>query len=73
MTPDIMTKLGAAFRFEEVETKIQVTSKDKEGNPIGMVVFYLDSRAIQKRLDEVLGHFNWKNQYLTWQNNAQLC
>ena len=73
MTPDIMNKLSASFRFEEVETKVQVNSKDSAGNPIGMVVFYLDSRAIQKRLDEVLGHFNWKNQYLTWQNNAQLC
>ena len=70
MNQEIFKLLGKPFPFEEVEVKVQVTSKD---NGTGMVVFYLDSRTIQKRLDEVLGHFNWKNQYLTWQNNAQLC
>jgi len=36
-------------------------------------VFYVDSRAIQKRLDNVLGPLNWKNQYVAWHGNAQLC
>ncbi|MCL2047398.1 MAG: hypothetical protein FWG87_01610 [Defluviitaleaceae bacterium] len=70
MNQEVISKLRAPFPFEAVEAKIQVTSKE---NGTGMAVFYLDSRAIQNRLDEVLGHFNWKNQYLAWQNNAQLC
>jgi len=71
MDINVIKNLGAPFPFESVEAKIQVASKDNSGK--GMAVFYLDSRAIQNRLDEVLGYFNWKNQYLTWQNNAQLC
>jgi len=70
MNQEILNKLSAPFPFEDVAVKIQVTTKEKDK---GMVVFYLDSRTIQKRLDEVLGHFNWKNQYLTWKDNAQLC
>ena len=74
MTQDLINKLSAPFPFEAVEAKIQVNGTDKNtGAATGMVVFYVDSRTIQNRLDEVLGHFNWKNQYLTWQNNAQLC
>jgi hypothetical protein len=37
------------------------------------VVAYIDSRAIQNRLDEVVGAFNWKNTFSPWQNNAQIC
>ena len=58
--------LSRPFLFEEVEAKVQVTSKDNSKGMRGMVVFYLDSRTIQKRLDEVLGHLNWKNQYSIW-------
>jgi hypothetical protein len=38
-----------------------------------MAVPYLDSRAIQKRLDEAAGPFNWKNEYQNWQEKAQIC
>jgi len=72
MNKDIMAKLGAAFPFEEIEFKLQVTPKDNNATT-GMAVFFLDARTIQKRLDEVLGQFNWKNQFSTWHNNAQLC
>ena len=66
MIKDIIFELGAPFQFEEVEAKVQVTSKDNSKGLRGMVVFYLDSRTIQKRLDDVLGHLNWKNQYSMW-------
>jgi hypothetical protein len=38
-----------------------------------MAVAYIDSRAIQNRLDEVMGAFNWMNTFSPWQNNAQIC
>ena len=65
MSENIFLDLGAAFPFDEVSAKLQVTLADKM---IGMVVFYLDSRIIQKRLDNLIGHQNWKNQYVTWQD-----
>ena len=63
-------RLHDPFSFKDVEWKIQFTSQDKTK---GMAVAYLNSRAIQARLDEVIGASNWKNSYVPWQNNAQLC
>jgi len=70
MNQEIIKLLLAPFSFEEVKAKIQVYSNDKTK---GMAVFYLDSRAIQKRLDETVGTYKWANQYSPWQNNAQIC
>lgn len=70
MMQEIMDKLGKSFPFESVEAKVQVTSQDKKS---GMVVFYLDARAIQQRLDEVVGMFNWSNHYSSWHDNSQIC
>jgi hypothetical protein len=58
------------FSFKDVEWKIQFTAQDKT---TGLAVPYLNRCAIQTRLDEVIGASNWKNAYLPWQNNAQLC
>jgi len=62
--------LGAQFPFNEVKAKIQVTNKDKSK---GMVVFYVDSRAIHKRLDDAVGMYNWSNHFTAWKDNAQIC
>ena len=70
MNQNIINKLGTPFPFEAVGAKIQVTNSEKTK---GMAVFYLDSRSIQKRLDEIVGAFNWSNHYSSWQNNSQIC
>jgi len=67
---EIIRQLKAPFPFEEVEAKIQVTSNDKTK---GMAVFYLDARAVQERLDSVLGMFGWRNEYILWQGKSQIC
>lgn len=38
-----------------------------------MAVAYMNARAVQKRLDEVVGAFNWKNVYSLWHDNSQIC
>lgn len=70
MNQDYMNRLREPFAFKDVEWKVQVTTQDKTR---GMAVAYIDSRAIQNRLDEVVGAFNWKNSFAPWQNNAQIC
>ena len=65
-----LQKLKDPFPWDEVEAKIQYTNKEKTK---GFAVFYIQTRAIQKRLDEVCGAFNWKNEFHAWQNNSQLC
>jgi hypothetical protein len=67
---ETIKRLQEPFSFKDVEWKIQCATKDKDR---GMAVAYLNSRAIQTRLDEIIGAGNWKNSYVPWQNNAQLC
>lgn len=67
---DMMKRLREPFAWGDVEWKVQVTTQDKTR---GMAVAYIDSRAIQNRLDEVIGAFNWKSSFAPWQNNAQIC
>ena len=67
---EIITKLREPFASDEIEWKIQATTQDKAR---GMVVAYVDSRAVQRRLDDVVGAFNWRNEYGTWQDKSQIC
>ena len=67
---EIIRRLREPFGSKEIEWKIQITTKDKSK---GMAVAYVDARAVQKRLDEVVGPFNWKNVYSLWHENSQIC
>ena len=56
------------FKVVEVAANIP-----KHGGPLankehtrGMAVPYIDSRAIQNRLDSVVGIYNWKPAYRPW-------
>lgn len=55
---EIETKLKAPFRPDEIEYRITATANGK-----GLAVAYIQNRAIQNRLDEVLGFTNWKNEF----------
>ena len=67
---EIIRRLREPFSGREIEWKIQATSQDKKR---GMAVAYMDARAVQKRLDETIGPFNWKNVYSLWHDNSQIC
>lgn len=67
---EIIKRLHEPFSSKEIEWKIQVTTQDKQR---GMAVAYMDARAVQKRLDETIGPFNWKNVYSLWHDNSQIC
>ena len=67
---EIIKRLREPFGTKEIEWKIQVTTQDKSS---GMAVAYVDARAVQKRLDDVVGPFNWKNVYSLWHENSQIC
>ena len=77
MTKDfrqIQSELAKPFAPEDLEWRLQVTNKDKTR---GMAVPYVTNRAIQDRLDDVVGVDNWHNDYKSWHGNgkkeAQLC
>ena len=70
----IQRELAQPFAPEDLEWRVQVTNKDKTK---GMAVPYVTSRAIQDRLDNVVGAENWRNEFRVWQESgdahAQLC
>lgn len=64
MTNEQAKRLEYPFTPDEIEWRVLRTTKDKTK---GQVAAYVDSRAIQYRLDSVLGRENWKNEFVTVQ------
>lgn len=69
-----LEELSKPFDTSDVKWRLQGTNKEKTG---GWAVAYLDSRAIAKRLDDVVGQMRWKDEYKPWINSkggaSQLC
>lgn len=70
----IRDKLSKPFAPEDLEWRLQGTNKNKTG---GFAVPYVTNRAIQDRLDDVVGPENWRNEFRPWHGNgkkeAQIC
>ena len=71
---EIKAALAKPFAPEDLEWRLQNTNKDKTG---GFAVPYVTNRAIQDRLDDVVGPENWRNEFKPWHGNgkkeAQIC
>ncbi len=57
---EISEKLKASFPEENIKWRITATTQDKTK---GLAVPYIDTRAIQNRLDDILGIDGWKVSY----------
>ena len=65
--------LGKKFAEEDLEWRIQMNGKGKQGD-YALVVPYITNRAIMQRLDEACGLGNWKNEYIASPcNTGYLC
>ena len=60
---EIQRALTLPFAPEDLEWRLQTTLEDKMR---GLAVPYVTNRAIQNRLDEVVGPDNWYNDYKPW-------
>lgn len=61
--PDIdLKELSRPFEQQDLEWRIQQSGITGD-NPWAMVIPYVTNRAIQMRLDDVVGPGNWKNRY----------
>lgn len=67
---DIMEKLQAPFRKDEIEWRVGSRNQEKTK---GLALAYITNRAIQNRLDEIFGCFGWRNEFKEWKQNSQLC
>ena len=55
-------KLKAYFPENELEWRVQQSGLTKDGKPYAMVLCYVQARAIENRLDAVVGVENWQNE-----------
>ena len=62
-TREIMEALAKPFAPEDLEWRLQKAFRQKM---FGIAVPYVTNRAIQNRLDTVVGPENWYNQYQPW-------
>lgn len=65
-------KLSAPFSQEEVSWRVQRAGHSAANRPWAIVVPYLDARAIQNRLDQVVGPENWQTRIIP-ASGAVLC
>ena len=66
-------KLKNPFDPEELEWRLQQCDTDSSGRVWGFCLAYVTNRAIQNRLDEVVGAENWKNEFLKAPDGGVLC
>lgn len=71
---EIRAALAQPFAPADLEWRLQHVNTEK---PYGIAVPYVTNRAIQNRLDDVVGPDNWYNDYRPWHNSgkkeSQLC
>lgn len=57
-----LDRLREPFAPEDIEWRVQQAG-EKNGHPWARVLAYVTNRAIQERLDEVVGPENWQNTF----------
>jgi len=65
----IMRELAQPFSQEDLEWRVQAVG-DYNGKPWARVLAYVTNRAIQQRLDDVVGAFGWKNNFYPLPNSV---
>lgn len=74
--PSVFDRLEARFHPDEVEWRVGSTNKKfwKEGQPRrGKPLCYVDARKVIARFNEVVGHANWRNRYVSMANGITIC
>src|SRR2546421_9623540 len=64
----ITKALAAPFDLTEVKFKPQAVKNNR-----AMALAYVDARAIQDRLDDVLGVEGWQDEYTTLEDGSVVC
>ncbi|MBX3723932.1 MAG: DNA repair protein Rad52 [Turneriella sp.] len=70
---EMLRKLAAPFPESAVKWRSALCGINGKGEPFALVVPYVDARAIQDRLDQVIGAENWMAEYRQGANNGTMC
>ena len=68
----IEEKLQEPFSVKDIEWRVDRGTVINNVNYV-YVLCYVTARAIQSRLDTVVGANNWCNQFQSWKGDSQLC
>ncbi len=69
----IFENLKKPFPLKDMEWKIQSAGMSVNKKMWALVLTYITARAIQDRLDEVIGAENWKNEFTAAPQGGVLC
>jgi len=67
---EVVKKFLEPFEMDELEVRVGATIPAQNK---GMALAYVDNRAIQNRLDDAVGSFNWQNQFASGPNGGTIC
>lgn len=67
---EVFEKLAEPFGYADIEWRVG-RSGEKGGKPWAILLPYVDGRAIQRRLDEVVGPAYWQDEYRQVNGNAK--
>jgi len=68
-----LSRLDEPFPPEDIEWRVQQCGIAGSGKAWAMVLAYVTNRAIMKRLDDVCGKENWKNEFLPGPDGGVMC
>lgn len=60
---ELRRRLSEPFAASDVEWRI---TKTRNQNSEGLAVAFIDGRAVQNRLDDVVGPFFWRTRFIPW-------
>lgn len=73
VSADDLIKLQAPFDPKDIEWRAQTSGISRDGRAWVRVLAYIDNRAVMKRLDDVCGPSNWRDEYDTSPVGGVLC
>jgi len=70
---EIGEKLRAPLPDDRIEWRVGQSGKKQDGTFWCKILAYMDNRAVQERLDAVVGAENWKNEYADGPGGGVIC
>lgn len=70
---EMLQRLAAPFPESAVKWRSALSGINGKGEPFVLAVPYIDARAIQDRLDQVVGAENWMAEYRQGPGNGTMC
>lgn len=67
---ELLQKLKDPFPADYIKWRVGATTKDKTK---GIALAYIDSRAVQDRLDDIIGAENWQDEYQFGKTGEIIC